>query len=324
MNQKNHDAKRSARDRLQAQRAKEQARARRSRQTIVAGSLVAALAAAGGIGIWAATVGGGNSSTDNKSARPHLASGGEKPSVPVGAPNAPVKLTVWEDFRCPACRQFETGFRPVIHELEDSGRLRTEYHLATIIDGNTGGRGSHTAANAALCAQDAGRFRAFHDMLYSQQPPEEQDRFADKKYLLQLAVKIKGLPSSAFTKCVNDGRYDGFVEKSSTAFSGSGYQGTPTVLLGGKDLSKEKGGKFSPADFKKMVLEASKGKPLGTPQTPQAPKPARSPKSAQSPKSAHEPKSSPGHGAAHSPGAAQGHPAQQPRGDRRPGPGVPS
>ncbi|MFJ9851958.1 DsbA family protein [Streptomyces sp. NPDC101150] len=271
MNPKNHDAKGSARERLQAQRAKEQARARRSRQAIVAGSVVAALAIAGGIAVWASTLSSNGGSTDNETARPKQASGGDRPAVPVGAPDAPSTLTVWEDFRCPACRQFETGFRPVLHELEDSGQLKIDYHLATIIDGNTGGKGSLAAANAALCAQDAGRFREYHDVLYANQPPEPQDRFADKKYLIQLADKVKGLPSAAFAKCVNDGRYEGFVRKSNTAFTHSGYGGTPTVLLNGKDLSKEKGGRLTAADFKKLVLETNKGKQPGKPQTSQSP-----------------------------------------------------
>ena len=67
-------------------------------------------------------------------------------------------LTVWEDFRCPACQAFETAYRPAIHELTDSGQLKVEYHLVTIIDGNMGGTGSRNAANAAACAQDAGKF----------------------------------------------------------------------------------------------------------------------------------------------------------------------
>ncbi|MFI9049799.1 DsbA family protein [Streptomyces sp. NPDC053427] len=286
MNPKNHEARGSARERLHAQRAKDEARARRNRQAIVAGSVVAVLAIAGGIAVWASSSSGGGSSTDNETALPKQASGGDKPAVPVGAPDAPSTLTVWEDFRCPACRQFETGFRPVIHELEDSGGLKSEYHLVTIIDGNTGGKGSLRAANAALCAQDAGRFREYHDVLYSNQPPEPQDRFADNKYLVELASKVKGLPSAAFTKCVEDGRYEGFVQKSNAAFTSSGYGGTPTVLLNGKDLSKEKGGRLTAVDFKKLVLEANKGKQPGTPQTPQSsnrPQPSNTPRPGASP-----------------------------------------
>ncbi|REK88127.1 hypothetical protein DY245_22850 [Streptomyces inhibens] len=268
MSQKNHEGKRSARERLQEQREKEKARARRGRQTIVAGAVVVVLAVGSGIAVWMSSSSGGGSSSDNETARPKQASGGDKPAIPVGAADAPSTLTVWEDFRCPACQQFETGFRPVIHELQDSGQLKNEYHLVTIIDGNSGGKGSLNAANAALCAQDAGRFRDYHDVLYANQPPEPQDKFADKQYLIQLAGKVKGLVTPAFTKCVNDGKYDAFVRKSNDAFANSGYRGTPTVLLNGKDLAKEKGGRSTPADLKKMVLDANKGKQPGKSASP--------------------------------------------------------
>ncbi|WP_328387568.1 DsbA family protein [Streptomyces sp. NBC_00400] len=268
MSQKNHEGKRTARERLQEQREKEKARARRGRQAVVAGAVVVALAVAGGIAVWATSAGSGKSSSDNETARPKQAGGGSSPAIPVGAPHAPSTLTVWEDFRCPACQQFETGFRPAIHELQDSGQLKNEYHLVTIIDGNAGGKGSLNAANAALCAQDAGKFREYHDVLYSHQPPEEQDKFADKQYLLQLAGKVKGLVTPAFTRCVNDGRYDRFAQKSTDAFAKSGYRGTPTVLLNGKDLAKEKGGRLTPADLKKMVQDANKGKQPGKSASP--------------------------------------------------------
>ncbi|MER6311930.1 thioredoxin domain-containing protein [Streptomyces sp. NPDC001657] len=301
MSQKNEEGKRSARERLQAQREKEQARARRGRQAIVAGAVLVVLAIAGGITAWVMSSGSGGSSSDNETALPKQASGGDRPAVPVGAPNAPATLTVWEDFRCPACQQFETGFRPVIHELQDQGRLKSEYHLVTIIDGNAGGKGSLNAANAALCAQDAGRFRDYHDVLYANQPPEQEDKFADKKVLLQLAGKVKGLTTPAFTACVNDGRYDAFVRRSNDAFARSGYRGTPTVLLNGKDLSKVKGGRMTPADLKQMVLDAAKGKQPGT-GAPSAP-------------------ASPGHGASSGHGASRGHHAS-PAASAAPGTGA--
>ncbi|MFF2928127.1 DsbA family protein [Streptomyces celluloflavus] len=262
MSQKNHDGKSSARERLQAQREKERARSRRGRQAIVAGAVVAVLAIAGGVAVWVSSD-AGEESGSTEAALPKGTTDGDKPAVPVGLRGAPSTLTVWEDFRCPACRQFETGFRSVIHELEDSGELRSEYHLATIIDGNAGGRGSLNAANAALCAQQAGRFREYHDVLYTHQPPEQQDKFAGKKYLLELAGKVKGLVTESFTRCVDDGTYDAFVQKSNAAFTSSGYRGTPTVLLNGKDLATVKNGQFTPAEFKKMVRDANKGKQPG-------------------------------------------------------------
>ncbi len=260
VSQNNQDKKSSARERLQAQREKEKARERRGRQLKVAGAVVAVLAVAGGVGVWAASSGGDSGSSD-KVALPKGTQDSDKPAVPVGKKEAPSTLTVWEDFRCPACAQFEKGFRGAIHELEDAGLLRTDYHLATIIDGSMRGKGSVTAANAALCAQDAGRFREYHDVLYANQPPEQQDRFADKKYLIELAGKVNGLVSDTFKQCVDKGTYTDFVYKSNTAFTNSGHQGTPTVLLNGKNLAEEKN--LTPDGLKQKVREAAGDKKAG-------------------------------------------------------------
>ncbi|MFH8343283.1 DsbA family protein [Streptomyces sp. NPDC018045] len=256
MSQNNQDKKSSARERLQAQRAKEKARERRGRQFKVAGAVVAVLAVAGGVAVWAAS--SGDDSGSGKVALPKGTRDSDKPAVPVGKKEAPSTLTVWEDFRCPACAQFEKGFRGAIHELEDAGLLKTDYHLATIIDGSMGGKGSVTAANAALCAQDAGRFREYHDVLFENQPPEQQDRFADKKYLIQLAGKVNGLGSDTFTQCVEKGTYTDFVYKSNGAFTNSGYRGTPTVLLNGENLADEKD--LTPDGLKQKVRAAAKDK----------------------------------------------------------------
>ncbi|MET9297493.1 thioredoxin domain-containing protein [Streptomyces sp. NPDC003077] len=262
MNEKNPDARSSARERLQAQREKERSRDRRGRQLKAAGAVAAVLVVAGGIALWVVSA-----QDDDGSAKtvavPKGTEGGDKPVVPVGDGNAPSTLVVWEDFRCPACAQFENGFRDTVRELEDAGRLKTEYHLVTIIDANMNGKGSVTAGNAALCAQDAGKFRDYHDVLYRNQPPETQDRFADKKYLIQLAKKVDGLVTDRFTQCVEKGTYDGFVEKSNDAFAGSGFRGTPTILLNGKNLAEVDGGRVTPDKFKKMVEDTGQGKNPG-------------------------------------------------------------
>ncbi|MEV0599232.1 thioredoxin domain-containing protein [Streptomyces sp. NPDC050315] len=247
----------SARERLQAQREKEKARARRGRQAKVAGAVVVVLAVAAGIALWASSTG------EDKSApvaAPKGATGGDKPMVTVGKKSAPSTLQVWEDFRCPACKQFETGFRSTLHELEDNGQLRTDYHLALLIDGNMGGKGSLNAANAALCAQQAGKFREYHDVLFTNQPPEQEDRYASKKYLIQLAGKVPGLVTGDFRSCVQDGKYNGFAQKSQEAFQSAGLQGTPSVILNGKNIFADPNAQVTPQKLKQMVLDANKKK----------------------------------------------------------------
>ncbi|WP_077797688.1 thioredoxin domain-containing protein [Streptomyces sp. JHA26] len=257
MSEKNRDGKRTARQRLADQREKQKTRDKRRRALIVGASVVCVLGLAAVIGVVAANAGKDDA---DESAGPVVAPSGaqgkDSLAIPVGKESARSTLVVWEDFRCPACKAFELAYRDTIHELVDAGQLKVEYHLATIIDGNMGGSGSRKAANAAACAQDAGEFPAYHDVLYSNQPEETDDAFADDGRLIGLAGKVDGLDTPAFQKCVKDGTHDSWVEKSNKAFLGAGFSGTPTVLLNGRNIYKEES--MTPAKLKQLVQDADK------------------------------------------------------------------
>lgn len=257
MSEKNREGKRSAREALRQQREKEQARAHRRRTVLVAGGVVVALGAAAAIGVAVADhKSTGSADASAPATAPSGAVGKSGLAIPVGAAAAPSTLTVYEDFRCPACDAFEKVFTPTVHSLEDSGKLRTEYHLVLLIDNNRGGSGSLNAANAAACAQDQGKFRAYHDVLYAHQPDEQDDAWADKKALLDLAGKVPGLRTAAFTSCVNSGTHDGWVKKNDAAFNAAGYGSTPTVLLNGKSVYGG-GSNLTPGSLKAMVEAAA-------------------------------------------------------------------
>lgn len=272
VSEKNREGKRTARERLHQERQAHDARERRRRALIVAATAVGVLGLAGAVGLLAANMGKHKSEAAGPVSAPSGVSGKDDLAIPVGATDAPSTLTVWEDFRCPACAQFENAFRPVIHELEKAGALKAEYHLATIIDGNMGGTGSLRAANAAACAQDVGRFAPYHDLLYQNQPAETDDAFAKNSRLLELAGKVDGLAAApGFRACVEGGAHDKWVEKSAEAFRTGGFSGTPTVLLNGEVVFPKKGDEdITPDNLKKWVAEANKGKKAGT-ETPSAP-----------------------------------------------------
>ncbi|WP_406167754.1 DsbA family protein [Streptomyces sp. NBC_00996] len=258
MSEKNRDGKRTARERLAVEREKQRAAEKRRRALIVGASVVCVLGLAAVVGVLAANSGKTKKSdTSGPLVSPSGAIGKDSLAIPVGKDGAKSALTVWEDFRCPACQAFETLYRPTIQELVDSGQLKVEYHLVTLIDGNLGGTGSLRAANAAACAQDAGKFTAYHDVLYANQPKETEDAFADNSKLIELAGKVDGLDTPAFQKCVNDGTHDSWVEKSQAAFKSSGFTGTPTVLFGGKNINSDP--TMTPAKLKQMVEAENKG-----------------------------------------------------------------
>ncbi|MFC5723094.1 DsbA family protein [Streptomyces gamaensis] len=260
MNPKNKDGKRSARERLREQREKEVARAQRKRTLIAAVVVVAVLGAGAGI---AAVVAGSHKPKKPEVAGPLVApqgaTGKDNVTIPLGPSSAKSTLTVYEDFRCPGCGQFENVFRDTVHDLENKGELKADYHLVTLIDKNLGGTGSLNAANAAACAQDAGKFGAYHDVLYKNQPLETNDAFAKKSRLLDLAGQVPGLRTAEFEKCVTDGTHNSWVKKSNEAFNSSQYKATPTVLVNGKSVYGDPANPLTPDKLRKLVGEGPKG-----------------------------------------------------------------
>ncbi|MFE6893214.1 thioredoxin domain-containing protein [Streptomyces sp. NPDC057694] len=257
MSEKNREGKRAARERLAAEREKQKAAEKRRRTLIVGASVVCVLGLAAVIGVVAANSGddGGGDTASGPVSAPQGAAGTDKLAVPVGQDTATSTLTIWEDFRCPACKSFEDNYRTTLHELTDAGKVKIEYHLVTLIDSNMGGSGSLRAGNAAGCAQDAGKFRDYHDVLYENQPEESDDAFSKNSKLLELAGKVDGLTTDTFKSCVNDGKHDTWIQQSYKKFQDDKLGGTPTVILNGKTLDLNS---LTPDKLKQQVEAADK------------------------------------------------------------------
>lgn len=257
VSEKNHEGKRTARERLAVEREKQKTAEKRRRGLIVGASVVCVLGLAAVIGVVAANAGKDDESDSaGPVVTPAGALGEDGTVIPVGKKDAKATLTVWEDFRCPACKAFEQAYGPTVNELTAAGQLKVEYHLVTLIDGGMGGTGSRNAANAAACAQDDGKFAAYHEVLFANQPLESDDAYADNDRLIELAGKVDGLDTPAFRSCVEDGRHNSWVAKSHEAFQKGGFTGTPTVLFDGENIYQDRS--MTPEKLKQMVQEANK------------------------------------------------------------------
>ncbi|PBC71904.1 protein-disulfide isomerase [Streptomyces sp. TLI_235] len=272
MSDKNREGKRTARERMLQQRAADEARGRRKKQLVVGGVALAVIAAAVVTGV---LVQNERSKPETPTAAPTGTIGDKNLVIPSGAADAPSVLTVYEDPRCPACGSFEQSFVQTVNELEDAGKLSVNYHIVSFIDRSLGGKGSKYGANALACAQDAGKFRAYHDVLYKNQPPETADTYGDKAALLDLAKQVPGLDTPAFRACVNDNTYSDWVSAVQQDFDKSGFKSTPTLTLNGTPIYPKKGDEqISPDNLVKWVDEANQGKQLGTTGSPAAQAPS--------------------------------------------------
>ncbi len=152
-------------------------------------------------------------------------------TIHVGRKLAAGTMHVYEDPRCPVCKEFEdSGGARVLRENTENGFVRTDYTLASFLDDRLGGGGSKRAVNALRAALEEGHFAAYHDVLYAHQPEESVDGFTTER-LLALASKVKGLRGPAFDKAVRTMRYADFVAASEAAYERDGIQGTPSFFL---------------------------------------------------------------------------------------------
>ncbi|MFD8085750.1 DsbA family protein [Kitasatospora sp. NPDC059722] len=260
-NSRKSSTRTSATDRMRAAREQAERADRVRRRVVVGAASVALLAIVGGV---AFAVNGSSGSSGGSASGPLVvpanAGGTNGTVITYGKADAPHTLEIYEDFRCPFCEQLETTTGTAIQQLADAGTYKIEYHLATFLDDNLGGKGSRTALAAAGAALNEGvdKFKAFHDVLYKNQPDERTDGFGDTNKILDLAGQVPGLKTDAFVKAVQDGTYAPWAAKVNEEFNKSDVTGTPTVKLDGKKLDVLTGGKaVSPEQFTAMVKQVT-------------------------------------------------------------------
>jgi len=250
MSQGNRDGKHTARERTAAMQAAQARRERQRRQLITAVVAVVVILAVVGVGVWI-KVAQRNSSTaafvaptgavvdPYVNAQTHT---NDATSILYGSPDAKVTMTVFEDVRCPFCDIFELGARDVYKKYVDAGEVKVYFHLVKLIDENdnsAGGNatGSRNGGSALACAQNAGLFDEYHDVLYDNQPDETTDPWSSAAALITLAKKVPGLDTPTFESCVNKVTYGGFVDQNWADFNTLKLDGTPTVEINGTALS---------------------------------------------------------------------------------------
>jgi protein-disulfide isomerase len=208
---------------------------RRSRKiSIIVTSVLAALLVA-----TAVIVGATLNSAPAASGKVVLPTGITSPTGPVvvGSPTATTKVDLWEDFRCPACRQFEQNFGNDILAGIKAGKIQVRYHMLSFLT-FADRSASRRAANAGFAAYDLGgqdAFMAFHSWAYENQPEETVDGFFPND-LAALAATLGVQDTHAYQTAVHDMTFGGFVDTVNESMQVAGIQGTPTVVVGGKTL----------------------------------------------------------------------------------------
>jgi protein-disulfide isomerase len=243
------ESKREARERLAAER-KAQAAAQRRRERIQRLALFGVVAAVV-IAVVVVVIINSNR-VDTSGSNP----AGTDDTYGVVVGDGPVRVEVYEDFQCPACATFEQqGGGEALDELASDGDATVVYYPLSFLDANLGNDSSSRAANASGCVADQGgtdAFVEFHGAVFANQPAEEGTGFTDDQ-LIEFGGDA-GVEGDAFTSCVEDRDFSGWVSRVAGQGREANVVQTPTILVAGEELARNA---YNPEGLRAAVEAAS-------------------------------------------------------------------
>ena len=146
-----------------------------------------------------------------------------------GDKDAPITIIEFGDYQCPKCKGWFQNEKPAIINSYISKGIANLYFL----DFAWFGDDSVSAAQAAYCADDQGKFMEYHSTLYNNQAGI-QDGWANIDALKQFAIEIK-LDTEMFNKCLDSGKYADRVSHNTEVGTSLGVVGTPYFFIVGPE-----------------------------------------------------------------------------------------
>lgn len=200
--------------------------------------VVAIIAVAVYIAVRPDPVGDGDSAsiTGGGASSPSALPGAGGIRVGTGGDDVPA-VHIYEDFQCPWCGLLERTSGEAFIEAAERGEIQLTFTLMSFLDGNLGNDSSIRSANAAMCADDQGRFVPYHQALYADQP-EEGAGWTDED-LIGIAEQVGVEDIDAFTGCLDDEKHFDYIRDMQTRSNQEGVSGSPRVFIDGEELGGE-------------------------------------------------------------------------------------
>ena len=147
----------------------------------------------------------------------------------LGSPTAPIEITEYADFTCPACAAFSTvQFPDVRARLVESGKARFRYRDFPLEGGIH--KFSRVAAHSAACANDQGKFFEMAERQFLHQGEWAMAGNAVPK--LKALAKEAGLDTGLWQSCMESAKYAGRIQASLDEGAQIGVHETPSFLIG--------------------------------------------------------------------------------------------
>lgn len=142
-----------------------------------------------------------------------------------GPADAPVTIVEFSDFECPFCKQVVPTLDQVKQKYGDKVRIVfRQFPLPPNMHPN-----AQKAAEAALCAQEQGKFWEMHDAMFN-------DPKALQVTALKATAEKLGVDKVKFDACLDSGRLAQKVRDDQKAGAAVGVNSTPSLFVNGRQL----------------------------------------------------------------------------------------
>lgn len=192
-----------------------------------------------------------------------IPAGGTPVPTVVDPSGSAVNVTVYYDYLCPFCGQFETTNGAYLQQLVQNGATVEMHPIAILTSNSSGTRYSERAANAFACVANTEPevALAFNALLFANQPAEGTAGLTDDE-LKGFAAQAGATQTEAIDACIDSKEFKNWVQAATLrATTGpipnsslAKVTGTPTILVNGKQYT---GSLTDPNEFKAFVVQAS-------------------------------------------------------------------
>ncbi|MFV0451270.1 MAG: DsbA family protein, partial [Propioniciclava sp.] len=174
------------------------------------------------------------------------------------APDGTPVVTLYLDYQCPNCRQFEDTFGPMLASEAEAGTWTLQYKTLVFMDQNLQNTASTRAALAASCAADQGYYSPYHDTVFQNQG---QEIIGDEGYsddllrdVIPNAIGMNADEIATFQQCYDDKQTSQFVADVDKSAYDDGVRSTPTLAVNGQPLDLSRLPDATPEGLKAFIL----------------------------------------------------------------------
>ena len=172
----------------------------------------------------------------------------------IGDKDAPITIVEFSDFQCPFCARFHVQTLPsIMDQYIDEGKAKLVFRDFPIQSIHPN---ALPASVAAECANEQGKFKDMHDMLFEKQNEwNDIETMSAVSLFIQYAEQME-LEKDVFESCISSGKYIDEIRKDLDDGRNYGVTGTPGFFIGNEEIGFVELKGAQPFESFKKVIDA--------------------------------------------------------------------